>query len=232
MPQRRPPAPEVDLAAPREQVTARSLIERMKRQVAAPKKDTLIWKRDEEPTLSDSAAVDRDRCEFHARGVRCPARKTQKRFCPFHREASAPEPVRDNCPVCLDDHTRMRWFPCSHGLCHECLGSLHLVEAGGTSRMLCPVCRADIEPVLSSAEKQKIEQNTRKSRREAQHELQLMSERRARELVTNPPDSSDDDYSGEVDDFGGLVEESPLMGMVRGAFVVLRRGSGNAGLGL
>lgn len=156
----------------------------------------------DEPVNSSSASstvvlpiVD-DRCDCYAQGVRCPRRRTTKAYCKYHTEPK-PLPVpKDQCPICLDDHPKLRWFGCSHGLCSGCLAQV--------SQYLCPVCRFNIKDNLTAQERRTIKENIRKANGYYDRVQQAQSRRMALDMDAESDEEAsvgDEAYDHELSQF-------------------------------
>src|SRR5215207_7318128 len=94
-------------------------------------------------------------CNYiNTQGIRCHFRCHGTNNCNKHlnTNVSIISQPKD-CPICLENVSKMIWFRCTHGVCSTCLVRLQKLE--------CPICRANIASVLSSNQRSSIERNMR-----------------------------------------------------------------------
>jgi len=159
------------------------------------RKKIIIKPKDKQKVASSSVTiVVDDRCDFFANGVRCPARRTTKQLYCVHHEAASKKPkvvpiMKDECPICLDQQEKFKWFSCGHGVClgKDCFPKIR--------QLICPVCRADISFDVTRKERTRIEGNIRN----AQNSFNIEGHAQARRLAQQLDAEEDDEVEGVED---------------------------------
>ena len=146
-----------------------------------------------EKTKSSSREKLLDRCNFFAKGVRCPRRQTSDKYCDLHEGIKYKKviPIPRTCEICTETSDKMKWFQCTHGCCSTCLSRL--------TDLSCPFCKAPLEGSLSKTERNQIKKNKTKREREEAQERHRASMNTIRSLGRISDDSSSETESWERD---------------------------------
>src|ERR1019366_4901500 len=139
----------------------------------------------EEKTLPREKVVADDRCNYFVKGVRCPRRLTEKKYCLLHERINhkPAAPISVECPICAHTYEKLRWFECSHGCCTVCVSRF--------TNTICPFCRKELVLEFTTTERKQIEKNYNKKLREDADDRNRTNRIAINNLVDDAPSSSE-----------------------------------------